>query len=509
MRVPTSTLSRQILLLQSYHESIKLLIWITFSRNTYLDAMFVLRLIIASSFLWFHFAGLIASPAETTPLAGETCSTTATAFDLMVEADVDRIISVVDEEVEARLATLDQSIVEYRLDASVRYIIRMYVESWRNGSERTLGRTTKYFPYFSERLLANGMPDALKHLSITESALRPFAFSHAGAGGLWQLMPGTARELGLQVDSIVDERMDLSMGTEAGLRYLQIQYERYGNWALAMAAYNSGPGRVNRAKRRSGSNNYWKLRKYLPRETSTYVPGFIAATYLGTFFRDHGLVPQEIDLDLQITEITTVYQELSLHRVAMVTGLRPEVVIELNPAYLAGYLPARQSGRPLCLPRRVMPAMRTYLNEWHSKGEEPALAWLSPRLNHGELNSSQYYRQLTTTPTSLDTTYQQLAQALNVAPHHLLVWSGHSPTDSLKTNDWWTYYQIKESLAFGDTSREIQPAVAQLWSPAIERLQPEKRKFRRFPERSVQPLSPAPPSGIKKLASDIWFWIIQ
>ncbi len=238
-----------------------------------------------------------------------------------LEAEVDRVIAVADAEVEARLALLDQSIVDYRLDRSVRYIIRMYVENWRNGSERTLGRMTKYFPHFSQQLAANGMPDVLKNLSITESALRPFAFSHAGAAGFWQLMPGTARELGLQVDSIVDERLDLRMGTAAGLRYLQIQYERYGDWALAMAAYNSGPGRVNRAKRRSGSNNYWKLRKYLPRETSTYVPGFIAATYLATFFRDHDLTPQSVDLDLQLTTTTIVYRELSLHRVAMITGL--------------------------------------------------------------------------------------------------------------------------------------------------------------------------------------------
>lgn len=428
---------------------------------------------------------------------------------LALDTEVDRIMALADEEVEARLALLDQSIVDYRLDRSVRYIIRMYVENWRSGSQRTLGRMTKYFPHFSEQLAAKGMPDALKYLSITESALRPFALSHAGAGGLWQLMPGTGRELGLQVDSIVDERLDLNMGTEAGLRYLQIQYERYGDWALAMAAYNSGPGRVNRAKRRSGSNNYWKLRKYLPRETSTYVPGFIAATYLATFFRDHELSPQEVDLDVQLTETTTVYRELSLHRVAMVTGLRADIVIELNPAYLAGYLPARQSGRPLRLPRRVMPAMRTYLNEWHTANEEPALAWLSPHLNQGEMNSEQYYREFSTTPTILDTTHHQLAQALNIAPDHLLLWSGIGPTDSLTIDQNWTYYQLENSRIFGASSRIVQPEVAQLWSPALGRLDSKREKVRRFPERSIQPPSAPEQTGIKKLTSDIWTWLIQ
>lgn len=442
-------------------------------------------------------------------LACSALSAAADGYERALEAEIDRIISIADDEVEARLATLDQSIVNYRFDRSVRQIIRMYVNNWRNGSERTLGRMTKYFPHYSEHLAANDMPDALKYLSITESALRPFAVSHAGAGGLWQLMPETAREQGLQVDSIVDERLDVDLGTAAGLRYLQIQYERYGDWALAMAAYNSGPGRVNRAKRRSGSNNYWKLRKYLPRETSTYVPGFIAATYLSTFFSKHDLSPQFVDLDLQLTETTTVYRELSLHRVALVTGLRPDVVIELNPAYLAGYLPARQSGRPLRLPRRVMPAMIAYLNGWHSATEEPALPWLSPQLDQAELNSDQYYRKLITTPSSLDTTHQQLAGILNVAPDHLLLWNERGPMDSLEVNQDWMYYQVEEVLVFGESSREALPEVARLHSPGFERLNSTKAKIRHFPKRSVQPLPASQPKGIKKITSDIWSWITR
>ncbi|MEM9261509.1 MAG: lytic transglycosylase domain-containing protein, partial [Bacteroidota bacterium] len=238
----------------------------------------------------------------------------AASYPHTLEAEVDQIYAVADETVKERLAQLDQSFVEYRFDPSVRRLIRMYVERWRKGTARILGRTTRYFPYFTEQLEAQEMPEAIKYLSITESALRPFAVSYVGAGGLWQLMPGTARELGLTVNNEVDERFDLVKGTEAGLRYLQIQYEMFGDWALAMAAYNSGPGRVIRAKRRSGSSNYWKLRRYLPRETSTYVPGFIAATYLVTYFSQHELKAASVDLDAQLTEVIPVYEFLSLHR---------------------------------------------------------------------------------------------------------------------------------------------------------------------------------------------------
>lgn len=428
--------------------------------------------------------------------------------------EADRIMALADEAVKERLAQLDQSIVDYRYDPAVRHTIALYVDRWRSGSERILGRAAACFPYFSEALEEAGMPDALKYISITESALRPFALSAVGAAGYWQLMPGTARELGLQVDDVIDERLDIRLGTAAGLRYLQMQYERYGDWALALAAYNSGPGRVNRAKRRSGSSNFWKLRKYLPRETSSYVPNFIAATYLATFFREHELTPLALPLDLQLTETITVYKELSLHRVAMVTGLRPEIIVELNPAYLAGYLPKRKNGRLLRLPTRVVPAMIAYLNAWHKEEEEPAIPWLSPQLNDTEHDTDAYYQRYHTYPSSMDTTHLDLAQALGVAPDQLLIWSGYGSQDTLAQEQLWVYYQPSCSRSFGPPEREAVNACAPLandWPTTISspslRL-PDNLLFpKAMPVFSKDEEPTKTRKNFKRIVNDIWQWI--
>ncbi|MEO0731583.1 MAG: lytic transglycosylase domain-containing protein, partial [Bacteroidota bacterium] len=278
------------------------------------------------------------------------------------DAQADYIMETTDSLVRARLSLLDSNIMDHRLDDAVRRRIVNYLENWPITSRRLLARSVRFFPIFEKQLLAAGMPLGLKYVTIQESALRPFATSHAGAVGLWQLMPGTAREHGLTVNDILDERLDPELGCAAGLEYLQLQYDRYEDWSLALAAYNCGPGNVNRALRRSrGKQDYWSIRRYLPRETRNYLPNIIAATYLMVFHHEHGVAASPMELDLQITEAITVYRKLSLWRVAQVTGLRPEVVIRLNAQYLKGYLPGMPGGHRLRLPRRVMPAMREYL----------------------------------------------------------------------------------------------------------------------------------------------------
>lgn len=376
-----------------------------------------------------------------------------TVFDL--EAEIDKIYAFADDTVKQRLSMLDHSIVDHRYDPAVRRVIGMYVERWRYGSERLLARSAAYFPYFSEQLQQRGMPDALKYLTITESALRPYALSHVGAAGFWQLMPGTARDLGLVVSDTLDERLDLAIGTDAGLEYLQTQHERYGDWALAMAAYNSGPGRVNRAKRLSGSEDYWKLRKFLPRETRGYVPGYIAAAYLMTYFSAHELYPAKMDPDLQITEIINVHDFLSLHRVAMVTGISPAKIIELNPAYLNGYIPASDHGRSLRIPKRTAHAMRHYLNKVHQSTTSPALPWISPRLHRAPASGEAYYQQYTTYPSVSDTSAAQIATWLQQDPHQLMIWSAYGPMDTIMTSQVWHYLSPKTQLSFGEKTRAV------------------------------------------------------
>ncbi len=368
-----------------------------------------------------------------------------------LESQVDLIYATVDDEVETRLASLDQSIVAHRNDEAVRRIIRMYVERWRSGSEVILGRSARYFPRFEAELEKRGMPDAIKYLSVTESALRPWAVSHVGAAGLWQLMPGTAIELGLRVDSILDERLDFQLGTEAGLEYLQIQYERYEDWAVALAAYNSGPGRVNRAMRRSGSKDFWRLKRHLPRETRAYVPGYIAAVYLSSFFDEHQLEPRQMNLDLVLHEAVEVQGFLSMQRVAQVTSLLPAVVLELNPAYLMGYVPDDGQPHYLYLPRRVVPAFRAYWQTLKEHGEEEDFQppWLSPHLDLGEQEVDQYYQQYAHYVMPYDTSYEQLEDLLQTPAVRLQVWNYRGAMDSLQAGVYLDYYRVQEYLRFG------------------------------------------------------------
>lgn len=423
----------------------------------------------------------------------------------ILEAEIDKIYAFADDTVKQRLAQLDQSIVEHRFDPAVRRLIGMYVERYRSGSERLLARSVAYFPFFSKRLVARGMPDALKYLTIPESALRPYALSQVGAAGFWQLMPGTAREQGLVVSDTLDERLDLVLGTEAGLNYLQTQYERYEDWALAMAAYNCGPGRVNRAKRRSGSSDYWRLRKYLPRETRNYVPGYIAAAYLFTYFSAYELIPAKVDPDKQLIGQITVYDFISLHRVAQVTGLNPATVIELNPAYLSGYIPASRKGRTLRIPKRTTDAMQAYLNHHHRPDEEPVLPWLSPALHRGVVNGEAFHQRYVTYPNSLDTSAQQMANWLGQDPHQLLIWSAYGPLDSLTTEQPWSYWGVKNYLTFGEKQRMTTNEVARL--PKYPYRLPDRQEI---PPRIIPNTAVARPqtkvSSLNRLFSDIWDW---
>lgn len=396
------------------------------------------------------------------------------------EALVNEIMEVSDSLVKARLAAFDDSMVEHRNDKVVRRRIRNYIEHWPIATGRLIARSARYFPIFEEQLAAAGMPLELKYVSIQESALRPYAISWAGAAGLWQLMPGTARELGLTVNETIDQRLDPELGCAAGLTYLGYQYERYQDWSLAIAAYNCGPGNVNKAIRRSGRKDptYWQIRKHLPRETADYLPSIIAAIYIMTYYHDHDIAMAKMELDMQITESMTIYRDLSLHRVAQVTGLRPENIVELNPQYLKGYIPNTFRGLPLRLPSRVAPAMRSYLATYAEDRPEHTfhLPWASPRLHEGELNSDLYYAQYQTIASSQDTSLRQLANANQVPVDQLAAWSNRGALDSLHEMDRVVFYRVAEYQPLDPRDRNTPEAAAAITNhpvaPVITRLRP-------------------------------------
>ena len=252
-----------------------------------------------------------------------------------------------------------------RCTAVVEGYLKTYFVLKREHSKNIIGKSVIYFPLFEKLLKENNAPDALKYLAITESALKPRAISRVGAGGLWQFMPETGRHYGLNISTKVDDRFDPEKSTRAAIQYLKKYHAKYGDWALAIASYNSGPGRVRRAIKRSGSKNFWRLKKFLPRETRSYVPGFIAAAYLMKYYDVHGIKPNYPSLDFQITESTTIHHRLPFHTIAKVTGVALDIIRDLNPAYLEDEIPAHydtRKGYNLVLPKRVMGAMRSYLS---------------------------------------------------------------------------------------------------------------------------------------------------
>ncbi len=243
--------------------------------------------------------------------------------------------------------------VSVRVTSEVKRRIRQYIEVERETAE-ILARKERFFPIFEMYLKKYEMPEALKYVAVIESSLNPEARSKSGAVGLWQLMKRTARMLGLHISHRVDMRRDPHQSTDAALRYLKSLYEEFGDWTLALAAYNSGPARVRRAIRRAGSRDYWVIRRYLPRETRSYVPKFIAASYVFSHHQYYGIEPMPLEEEYWNTATIVVYEHLTFEEIAQRSGVRLEVIRELNPPYLHGEIPASKKGHPLTLPVKGM-----------------------------------------------------------------------------------------------------------------------------------------------------------
>lgn len=238
----------------------------------------------------------------------------------------------------------------------VRRFIELYVVRRRDLVQRMLGLKDYYFPIFETVLEKHGMPQELKYMSVIESALNPCALSRVGASGLWQFMLWTGKRYGLEVTSYVDERRDPLKATEAAAVFLQDLYNMYGDWHLAIAAYNCGPGNVNRAIARSGGQkDFWKIYYNLPRETRGYVPAFIAAAYAMTYANEHHIYATEAE-QLPTSDTVMVYQPLHFNQVTSVIGVPTETIRQLNPQYKHDVVPA-QEGKTYAL---VLPATATF-----------------------------------------------------------------------------------------------------------------------------------------------------
>ncbi|WP_099463690.1 MULTISPECIES: lytic transglycosylase domain-containing protein [Parabacteroides] len=232
----------------------------------------------------------------------------------------------------------------------VRDCIDLYADRKRDLVRYMLGMADFYFPIIEQVLDKHGLPIELKYLAVVESALNPVALSRVGACGLWQFMLPTGKSYGLEINSLVDERRDPLKATEAACQYFKDMYAIYGDWNLVLASYNCGPGNVNKAIRRSGGKtDFWDIFPYLPKETRSYVPLFIAANYIMNYYCDHNICPMQTSLPLA-TDTIMVNKMLHLQQVADLLHLSIEELRALNPQYKRDIIPGNAKASVLKLP---------------------------------------------------------------------------------------------------------------------------------------------------------------
>jgi membrane-bound lytic murein transglycosylase D len=258
-----------------------------------------------------------------------------------LEMDSDNIGDISDDEYCVRLEKIN-ALSPFHLDCNdiTLGMIKFFVKNRRGFAKIVLGRSKLYFDLYEQTLAKYDMPIELKYLSVIESGLRPQVKSPAGALGLWQFMYGTGKMYGLTENSYIDDRMDPVKATEAACKFLNKLYGIYGDWNLALAAYNAGPGNVNKAIRRSGGKRtYWEVRPFLPRETQGYVPNFIAAAYLLTYHKEHNIKPAAAKNTFYQLDTICLSKGVHMSTIEKLTAWSEDEVAALNPIYKTRYIP--------------------------------------------------------------------------------------------------------------------------------------------------------------------------
>ena len=258
-----------------------------------------------------------------------------------LEMDPDNIGDISDDEYCKRLEKIN-ALTPFQLDCNdiTLGMIKFFVKNRRGFAKIVLGRSKLYFDLYEQTLAKYDMPIELKYLSVIESGLRPQVKSPAGALGLWQFMYGTGKMYGLTENSYIDDRMDPVKATEAACKFLKKLHGIYGDWNLALAAYNAGPGNVNKAIRRSGGKRtYWEVRPFLPRETQGYVPNFIAAAYLLTYHVEHNIKAAQAKNTFYQLDTICLSQAVHMSTIEKLSGWNENEIAILNPIYKTRYIP--------------------------------------------------------------------------------------------------------------------------------------------------------------------------
>ncbi|MDO4993962.1 MAG: transglycosylase SLT domain-containing protein [Bacteroidales bacterium] len=261
------------------------------------------------------------------------------AADQVPPAPQQDILSSEDLLIVDRLSRIPTTI-DMPLNDITRTFINTYSNRMRHSVAIMLGASNFYMPIFEEALERYELPLELRYLPVIESALRPSATSHAGAAGLWQFMPATGKRYGLEINTLVDERRDPIKSSEAAAHFLSDLYNMFGDWSLAIAAYNCGEYNVQKALLRSGNRDgdFWSIYNYLPHETRGYVPAFIAANYIMTYYCEHGITPMQATLPAE-SDTVVVAQDVSFAKITSLCNVTMDELRVLNPQYRRDIVP--------------------------------------------------------------------------------------------------------------------------------------------------------------------------
>ncbi len=327
-------------------------------------------------------------------------------------------------EVEPRLRKMD-CIVPVSTDAYVTKRIHQLLRG-RNDTEKMIGRSATYFPIFDKYLKEYNLPGDLKYITCLETELNNKTVSSAGATGIWQLMNDVRQEFGLRIDGQVDERLDIGRATEAALKDLKRLFKANNSWEMALAGYNCGAGRLGQAIKRAKSNDFEKVKKFLPVQTQNYIPKFIAFTYIMKNYGEHGLHPQLPSLDVQCINSQKVYQYLSLQTVAKITGVTYELIKELNKQFGDGFVPENTAGYNVFVPQRVMGALQDYISNPDMQRES--------NLNFQPIAVDETLPHLESDPNYFKTSYflddgetlDSAAELFNVGTYNIMMWNALS-----------------------------------------------------------------------------------
>ena len=273
-------------------------------------------------------------------------------------------------------------------------VINSYLKYRKKYYPALMAKAEYYFPMFEKYLDQFDVPLEMKYLAIVESALDPRARSKVGARGLWQFMYPTGKQYKLNVSSYVDERQDPIKATIAACKYLSDLYDIFGDWDLALAAYNSGPGNVSKAIKRSGGyQNYWNLRQYLPAETAGYVPAFYATLYIFKYAKEHGLAPEAPPIYHFATDTIQVKKTISFDQITEATGIETEMLQFLNPEYKLDIIPfVKGKEYAVTLPRNATVQFLTKEKELYTLVDEDNAKREKPLPKYVELNSRVRYK---------------------------------------------------------------------------------------------------------------------